>query len=324
MNKPEPRYLPHKSSRLFLTDGGLETVLVFQKGIELPSFASIVLMKTPEGRDFLKAYFEPFVAIARATGCGLILESPTWRASPDWQTAVGFSNLDQLAAANAASIALLDEVRQSLETPAAPMVISGCIGPRGDGYTPDTVMTANEAEAYHAWQVRVLKDAGADLLSALTLTTINEAVGLTRAAKKAHIPVAVSFTIEVDGRLPSGPTLGEAIAAVDEATGCAPAYFMINCAHPDHIAQTLRSTGPWIERISGIRANASRCSHAELDACEKLDDGYPIELGRQVADLRTIFPNLIVMGGCCGTDYRHIAEIARAMMTPTQHQEAAA
>ena len=323
MNALTPRFLPHTTQQTFLTDGGLETVLVFQKGIELPSFASIVLMKTPEGRDFLKTYFEPFVGIARATG-GLILESPTWRASPDWQAAVGFMELDQLADANTASIALLDEVRQGFETNTAPMLISGCIGPRGDGYSPDTTMSAEEAETYHAWQIKILKDAGVDLISALTLTTINEAVGLTRAAQKADIPVAISFTIELDGRLPSGSTLGEAIESVDNATQSAPAYFMINCAHPEHITQTLQTDGAWRERIGGIRANASRCSHAELDACETLDDGNPTELGSQVAALRNFFPNLTVMGGCCGTDYRHIAEIARAATSPKQDKKAAA
>lgn len=306
------RPLPTTDQRLYLTDGGLETTMIFQKGIELPCFASIELMRTFAGRAELRDYYDPFVAIARATGHGLILDTPTWRASPDWQLKIGFPDLVTMAEANAASVRFLDDLRNRNETPDCPMLISGVIGPRGDGYQPNNAMTAHQAEAYHTWQIRVLAKAGIDLLSAFTLSTVNEATGIARAAAEIDCPTVLSFTIETDGRLPSGVPLSDAIRAVDHATARSPLYYMINCAHPDHIAKAINGDPAWQDRIGGLRTNASRCSHAELDECLELDDGNPVELGTQMADLCSAFPNIGVMGGCCGTDHRHIAEIARA------------
>lgn len=297
---------------LFLTDGGLETVLIFQQGVELASFAAIDLMRRPEGPQILRDYFEPYLDIARSAGTGLVLETPTWRASPDWAEPVGFTDLSQLADANRRGLDLTDQIRRANATPTMPIVVSGCIGPRGDGYDPGQIMSVEAAESYHAWQIEIFANGAADLVSAITMTNISEAVGIARAAKAHSIPVVISFTVETDGNLPTGDDLGEAIAAVDGATGAYPVYYMINCAHPDHFAETLSSASSWRDRLGGIRANASKRSHAELDCACDLDDGDPVELGRQLAELRQRFPQLTVLGGCCGTDHRHIAEIAKA------------
>lgn len=301
--------LPQLSDRLFLTDGGIETTLIFHEGVDLPCFAAFDLLKDEKGTEVLRAYYGRHARIARQNGVGFILESATWRSSPDWGEKLGYSAQD-LEAANHKAIELLFELREEFETPACPMVISGCIGPRGDGYDPGRVMTAEEAEAYHSTQARVFAAAGADMIAAVTMTNIPEAVGIVRAARAHGLPSAISFTVETDGRLPTGDTLADAIASLDEETSGGPAYYMLNCAHPTHFDAVL--DGEWTRRIRGLRCNASRRSHAELDSAPDLDAGDPVELGQQYRDLRRRLPQLTVLGGCCGTDHRHIEQICLA------------
>ena len=301
--------LPQQGKKLFLTDAGLETCLVFLDKIDLPHFAAFDLLKTDEGFSRLRDYYASFAALARDKRYGFVLESPTWRANPDWAAKLGYARAE-LDAVNRRSIVLMEEVRGAYETPDSPMVISGCVGPRGDGYDPSHRMTAEEAEAYHAGQIVAFRDSAADMVSAITMNYVEEAIGIARAARAAEMPVVISFTTETDGRLPTGETLEEAIAAVEAATGNAPAYYMINCAHPTHFEAALEE--PWVRRIGGIRANASRRSHAELDSSPDLDAGDPVELGRQYRTLRHRFGCFNVLGGCCGTDFRHVEQIAFA------------
>jgi homocysteine S-methyltransferase len=297
--------LPQLDDGLFLSDGGLETTLVFHEGFDLPCFAAFVLLDSDRGRKALREYFDRYVPMAIAAGTGFVLESPTWRANPDWGAKVGYS-LEALARNNRAAIEFLLELRDRYETPASPIVVSGAIGPRGDGYDPGTVMSAGEAAAYHSFQMGVFRDAGADLVSAFTMTNSNEAQGIALAAKGADMPCVISFTVETDGRLPTGETLAEAIESVDAATGRGPAYYMINCAHPTHFDHVLDASGAWTKRLRGLRANSSRCSHEELDNAPELDIGDPHELGGQYAEFLRRFPHINVLGGCCGTDHRHV------------------
>ena len=302
--------LPQLDS-LFLTDAGLETDLLFNRGIELPHFSSITLLRTPEGRRALKQYFRGFLLLAERVGCGMVLESATWRASPDWAAPLGLSaaDLDEL---NRDAVKLLLQLRDEYLSAVPQIIVSGCIGPRGDGYDAGQIMSVEEAEAYHHHQGRILRFAGADMLSAITMTNVPEAIGLTRAAHRLSTPVAISFTVETDGRLPTGDTLADAVHAVDEVTDAYPAYYMINCAHPTHFASTLDPEAEWTARIGGVRANASRCSHAELDAMTELDEGDPLELASEYLELRRRFPSINVLGGCCGTDLRHVTAVAEA------------
>ncbi len=309
-----PKYrnaLPQLSEDLYLTDGGLETTLIFHDGLELPYFAAFTLLKHESGRQRLRDYFRTYIAIAEAHGAGFILESPTWRASQDWAKRLGYSR-DALAAANGNAIALLAEIRSAFETKAMKLVISGCMGPRGDGYNPSERMTEQEAQEYHAAQIETFKGTAADMVTAATMTYCEEAIGIARAAAAAQMPVVISFTVETDGKLPSGQVLKETIANVDKATNSAPIYYMINCAHPTHFQNVLAEGGEELERIRGVRANASSKSHAELDEAEELDDGNPAELGQQYLYLRDRLKSLNVVGGCCGTDQRHVEEIAKA------------
>ena len=296
--------------RRFLTDGGMETDLLFNHNIDLPCFSSTTLLDDATKKKALHDYYLPYLDTAEEMGLGFILESPSWRASPDWAEPLGLS-LAQLADRNRAAIRMMLRLRDE-KARSIPVLVSGCIGPRGDGYVADDAMTADDAADYHSWQAQILSDAGADLITALTMTNIAEAIGIARAARRANTPAVISFTVETDGHIPSGETLGEAIAAVDKATDDYPSYYMVNCAHPDHFADTLEASARWVERIKGVRANASRMSHEELDAMEELDDGDPQELGQEHAELVKRLPHLTVLGGCCGTDHRHVEAIARA------------
>jgi S-methylmethionine-dependent homocysteine/selenocysteine methylase len=308
-----PKYrkqLPQLSGRQFLTDGGFETTLIFHEGWELPMFEAFTLLESDRGRQAVRAYYDRYVPMAVEHGAGFVLESPTWRANPDWAAKVGYDRA-RLAEINRAAIALMGEIREAHETEATPMPISGCIGPRGDGYDPGKVASAEAFQDYHAWQIGVLRDAGADLVSAITMTSISEGLGVARAAQAADMPCVISFTVETDGRLPSGEGLAEAIEAVDVATGKGPAYYMVNCAHPTHFTGVLKDAA-WMQRLRGLRANASRRSHAELDNSPELDTGNPVELGAEYRDLLRRFPHINVLGGCCGTDHRHIEQIGLA------------
>jgi S-methylmethionine-dependent homocysteine/selenocysteine methylase len=307
--------LPQLGEDLFLTDGGIETTLIFDDGLDLPDFAAFHLLRTPEGREALVRYFEAYASIAQRDRVGIILETPTWRASADWGARLGYT-IDQLADANKQGVELVDGVRRRYETAESPILISGCVGPRGDGYTADEMMTTEQARTYHAAQIRTFRDAGADLVTAITMTYPDEAIGITQAAGDAEMPVVISFTVETDGTLPNGETLRNAIEAVDAATDAAPAYYMINCAHPTHFQDVLATGEAWTRRIRGIRANASKMSHAELDEAEELDSGDPDELAGDYVALRRHHPQISVLGGCCGTSHLHVGAISQACTIP--------
>ena len=313
-----PRYrdaLPQLGDATFLTDGGIETTLIFHDDLELPYFAAYDLLTRDGGEDALRRYFEPYVRIAVDRGVGIVLETATWRANPDWAERIGHTPA-QLADLNRRAVALLEQIRDEHETPSTPIVISGCVGPRGDGYVVGETMSADEASDYHGVQVGTFGDTAADLVTAITMTYADEAVGVVRAARAAGLPAVISFTVETDGRLPSGQTLQDAIEEVDARTDGAAAYFMVNCAHPSHFYDVLEPGAGWNDRIRGLRANASRMSHAELDEAEELDAGDPEELANEYVALHERLPKLNVLGGCCGTDHRHIDAMSRAWLTP--------
>jgi S-methylmethionine-dependent homocysteine/selenocysteine methylase len=302
---------------MLLSDGGLETTLIFRRGVDLPHFAAFGLLADEPGREHLRRYFAPYLALARERGMGFVLDTPTWRANPDWGERLGYSRED-LAGANRAAVQFARELRAAESDTGDAVIVNGVVGPRGDGYVPGAQMSADEAREYHAGQAQAFADAGAEMVSAITMTYPEEAIGIVEAAQDAGLPVAVSFTVETDGRLPAGQALGEAIEQVDAETAGATAYFMINCAHPTHFAGALEAGAPWLERIGGIRANASALSHAELDAAEALDDGDPADLAARYAELRARLPALRVVGGCCGTDERHIGAISAALARPVE------
>jgi S-methylmethionine-dependent homocysteine/selenocysteine methylase len=307
--------LPNEGDQMFLTDAGFETWMLFKEGFEMPHFAAFPLLRSTKARAAIREYFEPLFDLARQHNAGFVLDTNTWRASPDWGPLLGFDP-DELAKLNAEAVESVKVLRDTLGH-GVNTLINGVIGPRGDGYDPKTIMTAQEAQDYHSFQIGVFARSKVDMISALTITNIPEAIGVANAAAEFGIPCVISFTLETDGCLPTGEKLSEAIAQVDANTTTKPAYFMINCAHPDHFRHIAAEGGDWINRLGGLRANASRMSHAELDNSEELDDGNPVELGQQYADLKAIFPAMNVFGGCCGTDHRHVAQICGSLNSGT-------
>jgi len=288
----------------YVTDGGLETDLVFHHGVQLAHFAAFPLLVDPKGRELLVDYYSAYAEIAAAAGAGLMLETPTWRASHDWGARLGVGD-EGLVGVNADAVHLLAELGARYADEVPEVVVAGMVGPRGDGYVVGEVMDPWEARDYHLPQARALATAGADLVTSLTLGTVSEAVGVALAAGEVGLPVSVGFTVEPDGRLPDGTPLRAAIEAVDDVAP--PDWFVVNCAHPTHVAAALADGGPWLERIGGTRVNASERSHAELDTAPELDEGDPDALAAGQAALGSSLPGLRVVGGCCGTDARHVA-----------------
>lgn len=298
--------LPQLGDEKFVTDGGIETDLIHHHGVDLPHFAVFPLVEDAKGRALLERYYRGYASIARRAGAGLLLESPTWRANPDWGAKVGYS-VDMLKRANVAAVELLHRLREQHEGYLSRVLVGGVVGPRESGWSTSRRVDPEEAARYHDAQIRTFADAGVDIVSAHTLSQVGEAVGVVRSARENGLPVAIAFTVEVDGRLTDGMTLEEAVHHVD--TEAPPDYFMVNCAHPTHIERALSEPGPWRDRVAGSLSNASALSHVELDAASELDEGDPHLLAAAHARLAPLLPRLSVVGGCCGTDSRHVAAL---------------
>ena len=307
--------LPHESPELFLTDGGLETSLVFLEGFELPCFAAFDLLKDEKGYKVIRDYYTRYLKIANDFKTGFILESPTWRANPDWIEKLGYPG-SAIFEINKKAVQLLADLKKAFEDELTSIIISGCVGPRGDGYKPENMMSAEQAQTYHSKQIEAFNSTPVDMITAITMNYVEEAIGITRAAGAVGLPVVISFTVETNGKLPGGMSLKEAIEQVDSVRE-PPIYYMINCAHPTHFINVLQDglKEPWTKRINGIRANASCKSHSELDESTELDRGNPKEFGTENKLLRSMFKQLNVFGGCCGTDDEHVLEIVKQIKT---------
>ncbi len=303
--------LPQLSGSPYLTDAGIETDLIFNHGVEIPEFAAHTLLESEAGRDAVSSYLRSFLSLAGEQGMGFILDSQTWKAHPHWAADLGVT-IAELKEANITSVSFIDELRADYVGNDQPIVLNGVIGPRGDAYAPEDELTAADAEAYHRTQLGWLAQSPVDMVTAMTFTQATEAIGVVRAAGHYGLPIVVSFTVETDGNLPTGQALADAIQHVDSETDGAAAYFMVNCAHPDHFFDVL-GDAEWTRRIRGIRCNASRLSHAELDECEELDAGNPNELASQYRALMAMMPWVNVIGGCCGTDLRHVSAMAKTL-----------
>jgi S-methylmethionine-dependent homocysteine/selenocysteine methylase len=299
--------LPQLDGGVFLGYFGMETDLIFNRGMDLPGFAAYPLLETESGCEILRGYYSGLVELARGVGAGVVLDSPTWVGNRDRGAEIGYGP-EQLHELNRAGIDLIREVRDNNTD--VEVLLSCSVGPRHDAYNPELYMSVAEAERYHTEQIGWVADTGLDMIGAYTLAYPEEAAGVALASRAASLPVVVGFTVETDGKLPSGHSLREAIEFVDAATDSVVSRYLINCAHPDHFDNVLEDA-PWASRVRGVVANASRCSHEELDNSEVLDDGDPVELGKLIGGIRTQFPHINLVGGCCGTDMRHMTEIAR-------------
>jgi homocysteine S-methyltransferase len=303
------KQLPHESDKIYYIDGGLETTLVFLDGMELPAFASFPLVDSEVGRERLRVWYRDYLDIAAQHDVGFILEAPLWRAHADWGPILGYDS-EGLDRVNREALAFTRAL--ATESSANDVIVGANIGPRGDGYVVTDAMSAAEATRYHRPQMRSLAAGCCELVSALTITYAEEAMGIAQAGADFGLPVVISFTLETDGKLPSGETLGDAIERVDAAVPGAVAYYMVNCVHPIHFEKAIESGAPWLSRLRGLRANASTRSHAELDASTELDRGDPDDLATRYAGILARLPEMNVLGGCCGTDREHMAAITSA------------
>jgi homocysteine S-methyltransferase len=310
------------TSKPFLTSGGIETYLLFLQGVPLREFCAFELIDDEAGWSTMeRAFLRPILDAAAASGFGFISDCLAWRASRDYVDRLGHS------AAGVAGVnkRLVARMRRSIDewraaggerAKACPVVLAADLGPRGDGYAVGAggPLPVDAAYGYHVEQVRALADADVDLLVALTMTSVNEALGVVRAAREHRLPVLVSPTVETDGSLPDGSALGDFVARVDEATGGYPVAYIVNCAHPTHLEPTLRRAAdagaPWLRRFRGLRTNASAKSHQELDEATELDRGDVAELVERMKTLKDRY-GFTILGGCCGTDAEHMQAIAR-------------
>lgn len=305
-------YLNDNEYKILLTDGGLETTLVFDLDINLPHFAAFDLLNKPLQLEQIRSYYRQYLNLAAKNQVGFLLDTVTWRANPDWIFKLGYGRSDVLRV-NLQATRFAISLKQEFERKVEPLLINGCVGPRHDGYLVGQKLTVAEAHDYHLEQILALVHGGVDLVTAMTINYRQEAQGIVTAAAVAAIPVVISFTLETDGRLPDGESLKDAIEHIDRLTDSYPLYYMINCAHPTHFMDIFQEAGDWKKRIRGVRANASCKSHAELNESEELDRGDKHELSARYLELKQTLPQLMVFGGCCGTDIGHISEILKSL-----------
>jgi S-methylmethionine-dependent homocysteine/selenocysteine methylase len=298
-----------REGQLFLTDGGIETEIMYKWGFELPHFAMYPLLDNPDAMSAVRAMYRRYLDVVAKHRLSALMGGLDYRASPDWGALLGYSP-EALAEANLRSIAFLRELADEYADDIPQILIAGYVGPRGDAYQTNRTITAAEAEDYHAVQLATLKAADVDLAWALTFNNIPEAIGVARAAARIGVPLAISFTLDTTSRLSSGPSLARAVETVETETDGAPAFYSLNCSHPVEFEPAL-TPGGWTERVRGFRPNASRMDKIALCKLGHLEEGDPVELGRLMGTLARRYPHMDVWGGCCGTGDVHLDQIAR-------------
>jgi len=295
---------------LFLTEGGIETEIIYKHGFELPEFAMFTLLENPRAVGVMRDMFRRQLDVAAEFAMSVLLTGLDYRASPDWGARLGYSQ-HGLAEINIRAIEFLREIASEYHEQIPRILIGGIIGPRGDAYQLNKTITSVEAEDYHAVQLATLKAAKVDFACALTFNNTPEAIGVARAATTIGVPLTVSLTVNSNGRLKSGPTVAEAVKSIDaEAGKSAPAFYMLNCSHPVEFEPAL-TEGAWLERLRGFRPNASKMEKIALCKLGHLEEGNPVELGRLMGDLARRIPHMDIWGGCCGTGETHLREIAK-------------
>jgi homocysteine S-methyltransferase len=306
---------------LFLTEGGIETELMYKWRFELPHVAVFPLLDNPDAVAVMRGIYRRSLDVAAAHGMSAMLTGLDYRASPDWGGLPGYSQ-EALVEANHQAIDFLRELAREYNDDLPRVLVGGIIGPRGDAYELNRTITADAAEDYHATQLTTLKQADVDFAAAMTFNNIPEAIGVARAATTIGVPLVISLTVDSTSRLKSGPTVAEAVETIDAETDGAPACYMLNCSHPVEFEPGL-TDGDWIRRLRGFRPNASKMEKIALCQIGHLEEGDPVELGRLMGDLARRYPHMDIWGGCCGTGTVHLGEIAKNVCKAYRGQTAA-
>lgn len=301
-----------QEGRFYLTEGGTETELMYKYGFELPQFAMFPLLGNPRAVSKMREMFRSYLEVAAKHKICALMGGLDYRASPDWGELLGYSP-EGLAEANLRSIEFLKEIAGEYASEIPEILIQGLIGPRGDAYVRNETITENEAEDYHSVQLETLKKADVDLALAITFNNVPESVGVARAAAKVGVPLAISLTLDITSKLNSGPSLSEAITTIDKETNQYPEFYSINCSHPLEYEPAIEP-GDWVNRVRGVRPNASRTDKMALCQIGHLEEGDPMELGELCGDLARRYPHMDIWGGCCGTWSSHLDEIARNVL----------
>lgn len=300
---------PREDGILYLTEGGTETEVIYRHGHELRDFAMFELMNKPEAVRDMENMYRRYLDKAAQYGFSALMSGFDYRASPDWGAKLGYS-AEGLREMQHKCIDFLRGVSRAYEDQIERIAIAGCIGPKGDAYSLNRDITAEEAEDYHATQCETLRDCGVDLIWAATINNIPEAVGISRAAARVGLPVNMSFTLDSSHKLKSGPSLKEAIEATDTEAGAArPDSYGINCSHPLEFEPALEP-GDWARRLRSLRPNAAKMDKVSLCKLGHIEEGDPEELGQMMGDLAKRYPDIDIWGGCCGTWDKHFDRIA--------------
>ena len=312
---PEHFRFPKKQDgRFYLTEGGVETEVMYKYGFDLPEFAMFTLLENPEAmkviRDMYRRYFD---VVAKHDLCALV-SGMDYRASLDWGKLVGYSET-ALYEAIVANISFLKELGREYQSDIEEVLVAGVLGPRGDAYAQNRSITEDEAEQYHSFQLKALMDAGADIAIAATFNNIPESIGVARAAENIDMPLSISLSLDSSSKLNSGPRLSDAIRIIDDETAQSVEFYGVNCSHPLEIEPAL-DPGEWINRVRGFRPNAAKMDKISLCSLGHLEDGDPVELGEQIGDMARRYPHMDIWGGCCGTCEVHLDEIAKNLRSP--------
>ncbi len=291
-----------KESPLVLTDGAIETRAVYEFHRDLTDLEVFTLLGDAQGREILHTIYSTYAQIAAKFNVPMQLGTPTWRASRNWT--------GDVAEVNAQAVALVREVASST---GARVVIAGVIGPSSDGYDPSGALNTEDAVTYHREQASALASAGVDLLYAPTFPVTDELQGAARAMSEMKLPFAVAPMLHADGKMPDGTTLAAAIARLDEDAAARPWHYMLGCLYPTHAATALeslfRSAPALAHRVVGLKANGSPLPPESLDGSTTLQTTAPDVFARDLWECAQNF-GLHVLGGCCGTDTRHIEALA--------------
>ncbi len=301
-----------RASPIILTEGALIERLRRDAAVSLdPHVLHAGFVYDEGGRRALRGLYRQYLDIGLAADLPMIVCTPTWRANPVRLRLADLADRD----ANGDGARFVAAIRDEYDAYARQVFIGGLIGCAGDAYKPEEGLSTAAATAFHVTQTVALATAGVDFLFAATLPNVDEALGMAHAMAACRIPYVVSFVLQRDGRLLDGIPLHQAVTMIDEAANPRPLFFMANCVHPRVFEAALASevsrSGSVHERVIGLQANTSMRSPDELDGRGEVDPGEgPEALANAMLRLRRRFGTK-VLGGCCGTDDRHIAWIAR-------------